>query len=163
VASSRTGRFPSAFAEELRVLLQGEDVLGYLCFSLDIQPHLNALHIYGTGGTLLLDLNTLTLVRRLPRRLPKLLAKSWGNISEALQLVSATAGNALSMLSGRLSLYPGIGQVIRRFYESLTHGTPPPVSVEEGYEVVRLLEEIHRQATQPAPNIAGIFKKRGVA
>lgn len=163
VVGKNTGRFPAAFAEEVRVLLQGERALGYLSFSLDIQPHQNALHIYGTKGVLSLDLNTLTLIQRLPRRLPKLIAKSWGNISEALQLVTATATNGFAMLSGRLSLYPGIGQVIRRFYDSVLHGAPLPVTAEEGCEVVRLMEEIHTQVIGRAAQAANAAAERAVA
>ena len=163
VMSARTGRFPSAFAEELRVLLRGEQGLGYLCFSLDIQPHLNALHVYGTKGTLLLDLNTMTLLCRLPSRLPKLLAKSWGNVSEALQLLTATGKNALGMVSGKLRLYPGIRHVILRFHECLANGTPPPVSAEEGYEVVRLMDQIHHQGSRIEPRPAHSHTTRGVA
>ncbi len=156
VVSQITGRFPSAFAEELRVLMQGENILGYICFSLDIQPYLNALNIYGTKGSLFIDLNTMTLVRRIPSRLPQLLAKSWGNVSEALQLLSATTGNAFSVLSGRLSLYPGIGNTIRSFYTSLKEGTTPPVSPEEGREVVRLLEEIRLQTEKNDLQVADL-------
>jgi 2-alkyl-3-oxoalkanoate reductase len=163
VFSKNTGRFPAAFAEEVRVLLQGKHALGHLCFSLDIQPHLNHVCIYGTRGTLVMNLNTMTLIKRLPSRLPKLLAKSWENVGEATQLLTSTVVNGFAMLSGRLSLYPGIATVIRRFYESVLHGAPPPISAEEGYEVVRLLEEIHAQALRPMVQNAEPSAKREVA
>ena len=148
VVSQRTGRFPEVFAEELRVVLKGEHALGQLCFSTDIQPHMNSIHLYGTQGILLLDLNTMTLVKRLPSRLPKLIAKSWVNIGESLQLISATVQNAVAMLTGRLGLYPGISRVIRGFYDHLANGTAPLVTADDGVEVVRLMEEIQTQATQ---------------
>lgn len=152
VVSANTGRFDSTFAEELRVLLRGDRALGYFCFSLDIQPHMNELHLYGTRGTLLLDLNTMTLIRRFPTGLPKLIAKSWGNISESLQRVTATAANAVGMVTGRLRLYPGAGRVIRGFYDSLAVGSAPPVTAREGLEVVRLLTDIYERVQARGPN-----------
>ncbi|MBI3303117.1 MAG: Gfo/Idh/MocA family oxidoreductase [Deltaproteobacteria bacterium] len=148
VMGRKTGRLSGSFAEECRVLLEGKKALGYLCFSVDIQPHLNALHIYGTTGSLFLNLNTMTLVSHTASRLPKLLQKGAYNITEALQLLTAAARNAALMAMRRLTLYPGIAEVIRRFYTSLEQGTFPPVSAEEGCEAVRVLEQIYARAAQ---------------
>lgn len=153
VMSRKTGRLSGSFAEECRVLLEGEKALGYLCFSVDIQPYLNALHIYGTTGTLFLNLNTMTLVSHTASRLPKLLQKGAYNVVEALQLLTAAAQNAVLMATRRLTLYPGIAEVIRRFYVSLEQGTPPPVRAEEGCEAVRVMERIYLSAAQDATRV----------
>jgi predicted dehydrogenase len=148
VVGRKTGRLGGSFAEECRVLLEGEKALGYVCFSVDIQPYLNALHIYGTTGSLFLNLNTMTLVSHTASRLPKLLQKGAYNVSEALQLLTAAARNTALMATRRLTLYPGIAEIIRRFYTSLEQGVPPPVTAEDGCEAVRILERIYYRAEQ---------------
>jgi len=146
VIGKRTGRLGGEFPEECNVLLDGEKALGYLRFSVDIQPYLNALHIYGSEGSLFLNQNTMTLILHTASRLPKLLQKGAYNITEAWQLLTAAARNTTQMALRRLTTYPGIAEVIRRFYTSLEQGTPPPVTGTEGCEAVRLLEQIYSRA-----------------
>lgn len=146
VMGRKTGRLGGEFPEECNVLLDGEKALGYLRFSVDIQPYLNALHIYGSEGSLFLNQNTMTLVSHTASRLPKLLQKGAYNIVEAWQLLIAATRNTAQMALRRLTTYPGIAEVIRRFYTSLEQGTPPPVTGVEGCEAVQLLEQMYSQA-----------------
>lgn len=148
VIGRRTGRLGGEFPEECNVLLEGEKALGYLRFSVDIQPYLNALHIYGSEGSLFLNQNTMTLVSHTASRLPKLIQKGTHNILEAWQLLMAAGRNTTQMALRRLTTYPGIAEVIRRFYTSLEQGTPPPVTGREGCEAVRLLGQIYSRAVQ---------------
>jgi nucleoside-diphosphate-sugar epimerase len=48
----------------------------------------------------------------------------------------------VQVASGRLGTYPGIGRVIRGFYDALGTGQPPPVAATDGRRVVELLEDI---------------------
>jgi predicted dehydrogenase len=146
VIGRKTGRLGGEFPEECNILLEGEKALGYLRFSVDIQPYLNALHIYGSEGSLFLNQNTMTLVSHTTSRLPKLIQKGAYNIIEAWQLLTAAARNTTQMALRRLTTYPGIAEVIRRFYTSLEQGTPPPVPGTDGCEAVRLLEQIYARA-----------------
>jgi predicted dehydrogenase len=148
VVGRKTGRLGGAFPEECSVLLDGENALGHLRFSVDIQPYLNAVHIYGSEGSLFLNLNTMTLVSHTASRLPKLIQKGAYNLIEAWQLFTAAMRNTTLMAMRRLTTYPGIAEVVRRFYTSLEQGTPPPVTGEEGREAVRLLELIYSRAVQ---------------
>jgi len=133
---------------ELRAVLKGTQALGTLFFSPGTTPYLNALSLYGTSGTLHLDLNTMTLVRRRERRLPKMLAKAALNVDHALQLLSGTVATTLRVATGRLGTYPGIGVVIQRFYDAVRAAGEPPVTGADGYAVVELLEQIWSQAQQ---------------
>lgn len=147
VVGRKTGRLGGDFPEECSVLMEGEHALGHLRFSVDIQPYLNALHIYGTEGSLFLNLNTMTLLSHTASRLPKLIQKGAYNLIESWQLLTAAVRNTTLMAMRRLTTYPGIAEVIRRFYTSLEQGVPPPVTGEEGREAVRLLDAIYSRAS----------------
>lgn len=152
VVGRKTGRLGGAFPEECSVLMDGEYALGHLRFSVNIQPYLNAVHIYGSEGTLFLNLNTMTLISHTTSRLPKLIQKGAYNVVEAWQLLTAAMRNTTLMAMRRLTTYPGIAEVVRRFYTSLEQGTPPPVTGQEGCEAIRLLDHIYSQATMNSHN-----------
>jgi predicted dehydrogenase len=150
VVGRKTGRLGGAFPEECSVLLDGANALGHLRFSVDIQPYLNAVHIYGSEGSLFLNLNTMTMVSHTASGLPKLIQKGVYNLVESWQLLTAAVRNTSLMAMRRLTTYPGIAEMVKRFYTSLEQGTPPPVSGQEGCEAVRLLDLIYSRATQAA-------------
>jgi predicted dehydrogenase len=135
----------SSAAGEVRVLLEGERGHGYVAFSMGSQPYLNHLNVFGTRATVRANLNTMTLVVERVRKLPKLVAKLAANLEPAAQLVGGTVENVLAVALRRMKLYPGIGQIIRRFYRSLDEGEPPPVGAAAGREVVRLLNLVERR------------------
>jgi nucleoside-diphosphate-sugar epimerase/predicted dehydrogenase len=125
---------------EIRAVLRGGRALGFLCFSPGATPYLNALTLHGTKATLHIDLNTMTLVQRRTRRLPSMLAKAALNVDVGMQLFASTARTTLQVATGRMGTYPGIGEVVRRFYEAVATGGPAPVGAEDGHAVVTLLE-----------------------
>src|SRR6202008_796107 len=83
-----------------------------------------------------------TMVMKKDRFNHPLLRKSLGGVDEGLQLAMGAMKNALQVATRRLPRYPDIAEVIGRFYRSLQDGTPPPVSAEQGREVVRLIHEV---------------------
>lgn len=142
VVTKRTGLLPGAPFEEARLLFEGEKALGTLTFSFSPEPYLNFLNLYGSKASLQINLNNMTLIVFRDRRLPKLLAKSWFNIDQSLQLLGNTLSSAFQVLTGRMRFYPGMGDLIRRYYACLENGGPLPVTGEEGREVVRILDLI---------------------
>ena len=147
------GRRPEpgqAVAGEIRMLVEGVDAFGYLCFSMGTQPYLNHLNVFGTRATLRINLNTMTMLVERVRRLPKLVAKTLINLEQAQQLVSATVSTTFQVATRRMKLYPGIGETIRRFYRSLAEGAPPPVDGLAGRDVVEMLEDITHRLGGPA-------------
>jgi len=129
---------------EIRVLLEGEGAYGYVTFSMGAQPYLNHLNVYGTKGTLRANLNTMAMTVEKVRKLPKMVAKFTANLEPAAQLVGSTVETVLAVALRRMKTYPGIGQNIRRFYQSLDRGEPAPVDGPAGRENVWLLGEIEK-------------------
>jgi predicted dehydrogenase len=145
VVTKRTGLIPGAPFEEVRAIFEGEKALGTLTFSLSPEPYLNFLNLYGSKASLQVNLNNMTLIIFKDRRLPRLLTKSWFNIDQSFQLLGSTIKNTFEVLTGKMSFYPGMGNLIRDYYASLENGGLPPVSGKQGREVVEILDLICHQ------------------
>jgi predicted dehydrogenase len=159
--AQKTGRVPTAFADELRVLVRAEEGLGCFMVSLSIQPFMKYVHIYGTEATIYVNLTTngLTLLKN--RRLPRALARGMRGLEEGVQLLSGTVANAVRVATGRLRPYPGLGVLIKEFYHSIAEDRPPPVDSVAGREVVRILDLVWEQIGQwrawsPSPTQAAM-------
>jgi predicted dehydrogenase/nucleoside-diphosphate-sugar epimerase len=133
---------------EVRAVLKGTRALGSLIFTPGTAPHLNALTLHGSRGTLLLDLNTMSLVQRRERRLPKMVAKALVNADHAAQLLSGTARTILQVVTRRLGTYPGMGTVIERFYGAIRGEGAAPVTAADGRTVTQLLEQLWAHAQE---------------
>jgi predicted dehydrogenase len=143
--AQKTGRVPTSFADELRVLVSSDNGLGCFMVSLSIQPFMKYVHLYGTEGTVRVNLttNSLTLARN--RNLPRALSRGMLGFDEAAQLVRGTVSNAYEVVRGRLRSYPGMGALIEQFYRSIREDRPAPVDGEAGREVVRVLDMVWEQ------------------
>jgi len=148
-----------ALIGEIRVMLEGDGRFGFVAFSMRSQPYLNHLNIFGTKATLRVNLNTMTVIVERNRKLPKLVGKLMANFEPAAQLVSAAVGNAIAVATRRMKLYPGIRETIRRFYASLDAGAQPPVTGQQGRDVVALLngiqDHLSTSSQTPRPSATG--------
>jgi predicted dehydrogenase len=145
IVTKRTGVLPGTPFEEVRMLFEGEKALGSLTFSFSPRPFLNFVTLYGSQASLQINLNNMTLIVYKDYRLPKLVAKSWFNLDQSLQLVSNTVRTTFQVLTGRLRFFPGMKNLIHRYYTCLENGDPLPVTAEEGREVVKVLDLICQQ------------------
>jgi predicted dehydrogenase len=141
----KTGRVPTSFADELRVLVTSDNGLGCFMVSLSIEPFMKYVHLYGTEGTVRVNLTTNSLTVARNRALPRPIARGMLGIDEAAQLLRGTATNAYEVARGRLRSYPGMGVLIDLFYRSIEQNRPAPVDGEAGREVVRVLDLVWEQ------------------
>jgi predicted dehydrogenase len=136
------GRHTGGQLDEVQLLADGERCPAVVTMSLHARPFMNQLRLYGTEASAEVNLNNMTLIERRPRSLPKLLGKVWPNLSEAAQLLGATVRNGAAFLAGRQRFYPGIGAHLAALYASVAAGGEPPVSAEEGRDVVSYYDDI---------------------
>ncbi len=127
---------------EVRVIAEGERCLASVTMSVRAQPFANRLILRGTEGTIEVNLNNMTYLEKRTRKLPKLVGKVWPNLDEARQLVGSTVANTVAYVSGKQKFYPGIGAHLEALYASLAAGGEPPVSSQEGVDVVSWYDEI---------------------
>ena len=149
--AQKTGRVPTSFADELRVLVTSDNGLGCFMVSLSIQPFMKYVHVYGTEGTIRVNLTTNSFTLAKNRDLPRALARGMLGIDEARQLLRGTVSNAVKVVSGRLRSYPGLGVLISEFYRSIEEDRPSPVDGQAGREVVRVLDAVWEQVRPCAP------------
>ncbi len=158
--------------EELRVLMQGQGRTGSLTISMNASPMMNTLKLCGSRMTVEVNLNNMTIVRRRDYKVPKIIAKPLPNLDESWQLLTQTTRNTIDFVRGKIRFYPGMGELIRRFYDAVRRGTPPPVTEAEAAAVVdvtaRIWEAVGRTAARttsaaPAKSPARPRAARGAA
>jgi len=151
--------------EELRVLMQGQGRTGILTISMNASPMMNTLKLCGSKMTVEVNLNNMTIVRRRDYKVPKIIAKPLPNLDESWQLLSQTTRNTVDFMRGKIRFYPGMGELIRRFYDAVRRGTPPPVSEAEATQVVavtaRIWEAVGAASAKAAAPAGGRAKPRG--
>jgi 2-alkyl-3-oxoalkanoate reductase len=131
---------------ELRAIAAGAVALGGLTISMQAQPFMNRLTLFGTQMTAEVNLNNMTLIIRRTRKLPKLVGKVLPNLEEAFQLVRATVINGVEFVRGRQRYFPGMGVHFAALYRALAAGAAPPVSADEGCDAVALQQQIWERA-----------------
>ena len=158
VSSLTTGTLGRHVPDELRVMLKGRDALGSLSISLGVKPHLNFLRIYGSRAVLHVDLANMILSTERLRPLPKAAARGLMSVEHGAGIALGAAETAVKMALGKIKPYPGLGELIRQFYDSIERGGEPPVTGEAGRRVVDVFEQIRRQL--PAPPIQSWTSRR---
>jgi uncharacterized protein YbjT (DUF2867 family) len=113
-----------------------------MTLSLQAQPKMSFVDVYGTKGTVHIDLVrevSVLLPRRVaPGPLTKL-AYSW---DYARQLTFGSVRSAVNVLSGRWGGNPGIPRLLEEFYRTIRVGGDPPVSPEDALAATIVLESI---------------------
>lgn len=131
---------------ELRAIARGKIALGTLTISQQARPITSRVTIWGTEMSLEINLNTMTLVRRRTKKVPKLIGKVLPNFDEAYQGVRATVTNTIEFVTGRQRYYPGMGVHFSLLYDHLARGLPAPVSMSEARDVMWLVEEMWQRS-----------------
>lgn len=142
---------------QLVVLSRGTEASGVMTISAVAKPDTKFLEVYGTAGTLHVDLvREICIVQQKPR-LPRAVAKVFLGVDQARQLLAGIARSAVLVASGRLQGNPGLLLLVRDFYESIQRGRLTTPTAEDGRAMVKTLESIWSKAPQlmrpagPAP------------
>jgi UDP-N-acetylglucosamine 3-dehydrogenase len=123
-------------ADELRVILEAGNGVATITSSCNWPRELRALDIFGTRMNLRVDLCNATLTTYGPVRSPLL-----ENLNQAYQQVVNAASRALNRIMCR-PYHSGHYTLMARFVDSIQNNQNPPVTGEEGREVVRIYEKI---------------------
>jgi predicted dehydrogenase len=142
VYARKLSSYEWVIADELRVILEGEKGTGMITASCNWPKGGATLDVFGMRRNLHVDIHSGVLTKSgaggesHPRR-------ALDNLSQAYQLLACTTSTAFNTMMGRhLS---GHHTLIAKFVESIRNDTKPPVTGEEGKEVVRVLESITAQ------------------
>lgn len=133
---------------QLVVLSKGAEASGVMTISVIAKPDAKFLDVYGTKGTLHVDLvREMCIVQQTPR-LPRAVAKVFLGLDHARQMLAGIVRSALLVASGRLQGNPGLLLLVRDFYESIQGGRPTTPTAEDGRAMVQTLESIWSKAPE---------------
>ncbi|MEE9354438.1 MAG: Gfo/Idh/MocA family oxidoreductase [Methylococcaceae bacterium] len=124
---------------ETHILLDAELGSSHIAILPNAKPKQFMMRVEGTKMSLQIDLSANSIVKI--RKLGK--GKVWKavmNIDQAAQLLLGTVGNVLTVLRNDIS--NGHLPLIQAFYKSLREGTDLPVTGEDGFETVAILDKI---------------------
>lgn len=142
VLTKRTGVLPAAPVEEVRLMMEGERILGTGTISLSAQPYMNHFTLYGSKAMARVNIDNFTLIVRKNRYSHPLFNRVFGPMGEGKKMFLSSARNAFLFATGKQPRYPDMLELIRRFYRSVQDGGPPPVPPKQGRETVRFIQEV---------------------
>lgn len=126
---------------ELRILFETDRGPAMLALSLRANPVQKVLRLYGTGGTLHVDLAT-SVTSKLSSTADRIADRAWVNVSHSAQLAVGTIANTLRVLGRQLPR--SHERMIHAFYHARRRGDPTPVTGEDGLATVTVLDQIWR-------------------
>jgi predicted dehydrogenase/nucleoside-diphosphate-sugar epimerase len=146
-ATARYGRvLPHQETDELRIFLESDRMAGLVTVSLAASPRHQYLHIYGTKGTLFVDLLNKWLVLQAQHRgIPKSISRALMNLSQGWAVIWGTLWGTVKTLWGKWDPYEGMHLLIREYYAALVEGREPPVREDEALAVMDVMDETWRQ------------------
>jgi len=140
VYATRLGSYDWVAADELRVIMESENGIATVTSSCNAPRDMFALVFFGTKMNLLIEIRGSVLLTypRTSLSRPRL-----EDFRLAFQQASNGVRRSLTWISGRY--YSSHHTLIGRFAESIQNGTEPPVTGEQGKEVIRVCEKITAQ------------------
>jgi predicted dehydrogenase len=139
---------PHMATDELRVTFENETTVGMLHLSMAVSPRYLFVNVFGTEGTLKIDLLNKTVFLDKPNaRLPRVVSRSMTGLSAGKMMIGSAIGNFVKGLTGKYNMYQGNETLVRLFYRSILEGGPNPVSGEEGLRSMEIMDEVWRKMT----------------
>jgi len=139
VQVSKIGDYSWMKYDELCATFKAGNKLGRAYASFNSSRDAIFINIYGREAILKLELINST-VSFLPKREATRLSKGFDSLRQATQLFKSIIGNMFKVASGRWR--SGHETYIKLFAESLINDRKPPVTVEDGFAVVKMLERM---------------------
>lgn len=127
--------------DEVQIILEGEKGVGTIISSCN-WPSLWMIDIFGTKKNIHANLHNSVVITYggktdMGKGIPTLYARE--NLQRSFRILADTFAGGVHFIQGK---HRGIPTGIRKFVESIQHGTEPPVTAEDGREVLRVWEKI---------------------
>jgi len=151
---SKVGEYEWMPSDELLVTFKAGKKLGKAYVSCNAPRDAIFVSLYGREAILKLDIiNATTII--LPTRKTSRFSKGFDSLRQAAQLIKSTAKNSAKITFG--GWLSGHELYIKLFAQSLIDEGEPPVTVEEGYKVVKVLEEICKRIENAEKNVNPMY------
>lgn len=146
---SKIGKYPWMEYDELFATFRAGEKLAGTYASFNAPRYSIFIDLFGLEGIIRLDIINAT-ISVLPRIKLKRFSKAVDSSRQALQFFTSTFKNALNVFS-RL-WFDGHEMCIRLFAESIINDGKPPVTLEEAFKVVKVLEDASKRIEQYSKN-----------
>lgn len=131
--------------DELRVLIRDKNnTTAFFSFSTQVKG-LNLLRVYGPSGALSADIIAGTLVRTATRPYKSYLTYFVPPLKTAREYLRNAGLNITNFLRQRLYQDFGMTELMRRFYDSIRKGAPPPIPYREILLTARIMDRVFAQ------------------
>ena len=137
-----TGRIGPGLPDELRLSLTNESTTASLTMSLSIRPDEFTVTVYGTRGTLRLDVQNMLALRARLGRGPRSIARGKMVVASCVRAIGQVAWNAGALALGCWGVPGDVGPLIRAHYASLAAGGPPAVAPTDGKRTVDIIRQV---------------------
>jgi predicted dehydrogenase len=138
--------------DELRVLLRDSNgTTAFFCFTSQIKPALNHLHIFGPRNSLTVNHISGTVIREKAGSFKSYLTFFLPPLVAAQEQLGGAFANMAAFLGRRLYQDFGMKELIERFYESIRSGGEPPIPYREIVTIARIMDEIFAQINTRGP------------
>jgi predicted dehydrogenase len=139
VHCSKVGDYSWVKTDELCAVFKVGKKMGRVYASFNSPRDTIFVNVYGKEAYLKADIINSTLILY-PQRENERFSKGLDSIKQAAQLTRSTMKNVAKVSTGAWD--SGVDSEIKLFAEALRKGTAPPVSVDEGLEVTKILENM---------------------
>ena len=134
--------------DEMRAVLRGARATATLVFSAHSQPDAFRLTLSGSRGRATADIFEHRLTRASLRAVPKPLIPLFNALDEA-KVIRRSAWRLLwRKLSGGPGAYEGLWLLVQRVYAAIASGAPSPISLEDMFEVNRLVDALKNEGNR---------------
>lgn len=138
------------FPSELLVHMRGRDVTGTLTFATTIASQ-RVTRVYGTRGTLEVDLDAQTVIRSAPPGLPGAFGKLEAPFRRRAEAARVLRRNVARFLRSEIHYFAGMKTLFERFCEAARDPSKPcPIAPSETLRVTRLMDDIFEQCRSAA-------------
>lgn len=129
--------------DELRVLIRDKTgTTAVFCFSTQIKPGLNRFQIWGPMNSIAVDLISGSVIKNRGRSYRSYLTFLVPPLTSAREHLANAKRNAVNIVRWRMYQDSGMTELIRRFYQSIRDGCPPPISYRDIVLTARIMDSI---------------------
>lgn len=143
--SQRFGDARDELLDELRVIIRGAEVSAYGTFTAAARPVAHFSRIYGTNGILHLDFVSRTVTAERGATLPSAIGRLAAGFSQTAEYARSAVRNVKRFAASDYHFFAGMNELIRRFYESILHGAPLPISTRDMLRIAWIMDQIFDQ------------------
>lgn len=142
---SNTGDIRDEMLDELRVLINGKKITGYLTFSSHIKPGGQFARIYGAQNSLHVDYVSRTVTFDQHPTLPTAIGRILPAFNSAVDFFKQGCSNIKHFIKSDFHFFAGLNRHLKSFYGCINHNTPPPISYNKILQDTYIMEQIFKQ------------------